>query len=748
MTSYSFSFSLPWWLAIILGIIAAAISVYSYRFTVPPLPGWRRYPLIVLRTLGLWILLFALVEPILLMISATKEPARVAVLLDNSQSAGLKDASRDRRADFYAALNKLNPQDINGIEDSAKVLLFDNTPRFVPHFTSDSLQFNGQFTNITAALSALQPTAERSNTRAILLMTDGVFNAGENPVYAAEDLARPVYVIGIGDTTEPKDISVSSLLTNDLGYIGAPLPVTASVQATGLNAGEVLVTLLDNNEKVAEERLRFATHTSSVPQTITTTFSYTPTQGGIRKLTVQLTTLSGLEGELTKKNNSRSEFVKILKNKRKVVMVAGQPTPDISFIRTALTESRSVECTAFIESAQGGFLPDNGRTLTQAHLVQELQDAEAVILVGFPIVSTPPAVVESVRQAIANNKPLLFVAGRELDYSKLKPLEPYLPFVVSSPSRQELMVLPDVKQQALAHPVMKLTGGDNDHKLWNSLPPLYRTETFVRVKPESEVLATMRINNVALQEPLLVQRTLNTGKSLAVLGYGLYRWKLLGFAAETARGNRSIPDIFGHLLDNSLRWLTVNDQGKFVRIKSTRQVYANGEKVELTGQVYDKTYNPVDNADVRVNIQGGNLPAPREISLLPLGGGRYMASVEGLSEGDYNFAGRALLNNQSYGEDSGRFSVGELHIEYQSLRMNVALLRQMTSRTGGKFFTAQEVMDNPQQVLNAIRAVPSFTERPITEKREIPVWNLPGLLAAAIVLFSLEWVLRKLYGLV
>lgn len=764
MSSYNFGLSASWWVLALCGLAAVALALYAYRITTPPVSTPRRIFLLTLRTLALWTLLFALFEPILTLLRANDEPPRIAAVLDNSQSAGMTDASINRRDQYRSLLEAVNLKRLLGGDTVLPVLLFDNAVHELSAgaFAVDSLKFTGQFSNLAKPLQSVFETAERTNTRAVLLVTDGAFNAGENPLYAAENLGRPLVIVGVGDSTEPKDLKVQSLLTNDIGYVNATLPVNVNIAANGFTGGgEATIVLKDNGVVVGEQRfvLRpsaasgtasgLASQTSSAIQSFA--FEFKPKEAGVRKVTAEINVKSGFDGELTAKNNASSVFVNVLKNKRKVVLLAGQATPDISFVRTTLTENNNVECVGFIGTPQGEFLNDTGTPAANT-LAATLAEAESIVLVGFPASFTPASAVEAVKTEAARGKPLLFIAARDIDYGKLRPLEPYLPFVTLSAGQQEMLALADVKAQSLANPVMKLTGTDADAKLWNNLPPIFRTETLFKVKPESEVVATIRVNNVPLGEPLIVQRTLSNAKSLAVLGYGLYRWKLLGYAAEQAKG-RDIPDVFATFLDNGLRWLTTNDQGKFVRIKTTRELYANGEVVEFTGQVYDRSYNPVDNADVRVTIAGAaaggsRQSTPREILLSALGGGRYTAQVQGLAQGEYSFSGVAALNNQPYGSDEGRFSVGELNIEYQNLRMNAALLRRMAERTGGRFFTAQQVIQNPQALTDALTKAPNFKARPVTERTEITVWNRPWLLAIAIGLFALEWFTRKRSGMV
>jgi hypothetical protein len=701
--------------------------------------------------LGLWILLFALFEPIVNVIRASEEEPRVAVLLDNSQSLQLKDASRDRKTDYLQALRVLKPESLNPTPE--QFFVFDENVSEVESssFLADSMRFQGQFTNLTKPLQRVIEQAGEKNTRAVLLMTDGAFNSGENPLYASEMLGRPLFIVGVGDSTEPRDIAIRSLVSNEIGYVGGELPVNVNVQISGYSGGSLKVQLRDNGNLVGEQTLSIAGNAGAT-QNATASFLYKPTEAGLRTLRAEIKNASGFDEELTIKNNTASEFVKILKNKRKTILIAGQLTPDISFLRSTLEANQNVQCVVFVEGKNGEFLDDISGTNAQQgsskrDFKTELAEAEAIMLVGFPVTVTPPTVIDAVRSELSRGKPVLFVASQDLDWVKLQPLETYLPFSTISGSKQEMLALPDVKQQALSSPVMKLSGTDEDAKSWSALPPLFRTETLVRVKAGAEVLSTLKLNNVPLNEPLIVQHTLNNTKSLAILGYGLYRWKLLGFAADAAKG-RTSPDIFGTFVENGLRWLATSDQGKFVRIKTTRKLYGSGEKVEFTGQVYDRSYNPMDNADVRVTLQSPALKQQREIVLSTLGGGRYSAFVEGLGQGEYSFNGTASVNGQKYGEDSGRFSVGDINIEYQNIRMNAAFLRRLAETTGGAFFTAEEVAANPDKLKSAIKQHRGFQARPVTLKSDIPLWNLAWLLGVAILCFALEWFLRKRSGMV
>jgi acyl CoA:acetate/3-ketoacid CoA transferase len=55
------------------------------------------------------------------------------------------------------------------------------------------------------------------------------------------------------------------------------------------------------------------------------------------------------DNELTTKNNASSEFISIIDFKRKTVIFAGAPSPDVSFIRRVLEQEQGSENKVFIQ---------------------------------------------------------------------------------------------------------------------------------------------------------------------------------------------------------------------------------------------------------------------------------------------------------------------------------------------------------------------------------------------------------------
>ncbi len=728
MNSYSLGISGSWLAVIGIIVGAFAFAVYCYRTTVPPISSGKKSILITLRTFALGLVILALFEPILSFVKSSIDSPKVALLLDNSQSMTITDMSGNRRQGFRSAVDNSK---ILSLQEELRIASFQDDIRAIDTKRIDSMKFDGQLTDISAAIRWIAEQSENANLRAGLIVTDGAFNTGANPLYEAELLGKPIYIVGIGDSTEPKDISVQTIITNDLTYLESSVPVNINIKSNGFadeSSAPTKLILSDNGVPVAEQTIVLRRD----QQAYSTVFDYRPKTEGIHKLTASI---SQRVGELTTKNNTLSEFITVLKQKRRIALFAGAPSSDVSFLRTVLTNEKGAEVKPYIQK-QGAEYYDDAPT------AQALHDAELIVLVGFPISSTSAASLQLIAQECEKGKPILLVSSLQTDYIKLKQLEQYLPLTVVSSRPQEFMVFADVQTKSLSNSLLKIKGTDEDASIWNQLPPIFRTETFVKVKPESEVLATIKVNSTPLNEPLITSREFQGKKSVAILGYGLYRWKLLGVAAEISKGRMDAPDVLTSFLQNSTRWLTATDNQKTVRIKSTKKMYASGEKVEFIAQVYDRTLAPVENAEVIVKISSGG--APREVHLTPLTNGRYSGQVDGLAEGDYAFTGSVSIAQKPYGTDNGRFSVGDIALEYQNVRMNSELLRQIAERTGGKFYTPGTAAN----FLDDLKKQPTFSPRTITQKSEFALWNLPWLLAAALLCFATEWFIRKRSGMV
>ena len=222
---------------------------------------------------------------------------------------------------------------------------------------------------------------------------------------------------------------------------------------------------------------------------------------------------------------------------------------------------------------------------------------------------------------------------------------------------------------------------------------------------------------------------------MAITGYGIWRWRLM------AQGTPQTEKLLATFLSNSIRWLTTRDDNRPVKVTPTKDAYTQGEPVEFVGQVYDANAKPVENAQLKVTARREG--KEYTTTLRPIGNGRYEGVLEGLNEGDYSFSAAANTEGQPLGDDAGRFSVGELALEFQDTRMNAQLLRQLAGRTGGKFYTPQTFAN----LVDELRNTPTFVPKEIHSAQEYELWHWKYMLALVVLLFAMEWFVRKRAGM-
>jgi hypothetical protein len=270
--------------------------------------------------------------------------------------------------------------------------------------------------------------------------------------------------------------------------------------------------------------------------------------------------------------------------------------------------------------------------------------------------------MELIKRELDRGKPLLFIASNDIDYKKLAKLGEHIPFTVLSEGRNEMQVLPSVNAKEVGNSILRVNGDKSDIEKWNALPPISKTETFIKPNPEANILMNYTFGNNAMNEPLIVSRTLGNKRGIFVLGYGLQRWKLQGYAEELSKG-KDVVDLYSQLMDNSVRWLSIDNSFDSFVLRTNKRTYTEGETVEFIAQLYDDSYLPVDEAKISVMVKSDN-SKPREILLSDIGNGQYYYKLDNLSKGDYSYEGSASIGKNVMGKSSGRFIVGEMNPEY------------------------------------------------------------------------------------
>jgi hypothetical protein len=715
----SIDFAVALWAVVLLALAGFIGALWFYRTTVPPVSRSRRAILLGVRMLFLGLLLLLLCEPVLHVRFTHTSPPVLAILVDNSKSMSISDHEGSRPEEISSLM--ANPA-FGDISRHATLQFYTFGARFRSWENSqrDTLTFSEGVTDIAGALHGLKLENEQHPINAALLLSDGVFTKGRDPANEAEQLGIPLIVVGIGDSSEQKDLVLSSVVANDLVYAETETPVSATVKSSGFNHERVEVTLAEGTTVLDRTSLLLQPGT----QEYSIGLNYVPKGEGIKRFTVGV---SSLEGELTTRNNRRTFTTRILRNKLNILVLAGEPSPDIPVIRQTLIEDRNFSVRSFTADNHGGFYEGSlSRTL--------IDSADCIVMAGFPTGIVSPQLLEQLSHRFTDDHcPLLFLLGKSVNYQRSQPFANILPFTVAAQSQTEQLISFVPAADQLDHPIFN---SGEQPVAWTSLPPLYRTVGVYTAKPGGIVLATAKAGNPYPHDPLLVIRSSGNERSAALLGYGVGRWRLM------MQGSSQTASILSSFLVNTIQWLTTPDERRPLRVTPVDESISLGEPMDFAGLVANQNAQPVDNAEVTITTRQHDMTY--EGILRPLGGGRYEGSLEGLPEGDYVYQAVAMLNGTSLGEDRGRFSVGELDLEFQDTRMNSTLLRQLAFRSGGVYLPRQEI-GRLDSLLSLQR---SFTQRTIAHTSNNELWHWQWLLGGMIALLAVEWAMRKFSGMV
>ena len=313
---------------------ACGSSFWMYRRTVPPVPRKIRYLFLVLRAAAFFLILLLLADPMLSFITKKTRSPQIAVLVDRSQSMTIADRQGKRKETLRTLLHLPFWSEVKKFAD-LRYVTFAEKARDVPDFNVDSLSFDGEATDISGALRFVKLHSAENNFQAVVLLSDGIATTGESPLYDADELAVPIFTVGIGDTAEQKDLFIKNARTNEIVYAGTKIPVDVTVHSSGFKNERAEILLKDEKGIVIDRRMQLL---GAGSQEYSVPLSFIPEQEGMHKYSVEVPMLPG---ELTGQNNRFTFFVRALKSKLNIVLIAGSPSADAACVRRALEQDRN-----------------------------------------------------------------------------------------------------------------------------------------------------------------------------------------------------------------------------------------------------------------------------------------------------------------------------------------------------------------------------------------------------------------------
>lgn len=690
-------------------LLLLSYSVYVYRYTLPPLPKFKKIILTFLRFTSLLLLLFIFFEPVLTLTTKNMISPVSLFFFDNSKSISIEDRTDRKNTMRLIAANTIN----NSIADNSEINLFSSSVKLSSKDSLlNNLNFSGSTTNFSEIFNHIKKSEK--NISSITIISDGVLTEGSTPALAAEKLSIPVFTVGIGDSTLKNDVEIKNVNYNELIYKETPTTILATLVNRGYAEKPATISLLENNNLLEQRNITLdKSGINSVE------FTYTPKTSGEKKLTISI---SRLEGEASFFNNQQNIYLNVIDNKINILLLAGSPSSDLSFIKSTLEADENLFVNTLTEITANTFLENNSNT--------KLDSAQIIFLIGYPTNKSSNEFFERLINKIEKqNTPVFILLTSDVSNQKLTRLNNFLPVNIQNVENNFLQIQPDIQTAENKHPILQ----GNQSGDWNNLPPVFQAFGNYTAKPESKIISKVKVNGVPRNIPFIVTRSFGSKRSIIIIGQDIWRWKL--------QMTSKAPLLFDNFILNVVRWLNSPEKDKRVRIATSKKSYSTGEVVEFFAQVYDESLNPVNDANLIIKISSTGFTT--EFSLNNVGNGLYEGKININKVGDYSFSGAANIDSKLLGEDKGIFNIGDTEIEFIESRMNKQFLSLLSSVTNGKYFNPEQYQD----LLSELNRLNQITSKEKITRSELRLWSYEWLLVIVILLFSLEWFLRKRNGM-
>jgi uncharacterized membrane protein len=758
-----FAYPLPWWLAIVLAAAVGGVAYAEYRRPLSPLTPARRGALVALRVLALAAIVLFVFRPIAVLPPAGSRDAIVPILVDVSRSMRLADADGQTRVARASGLlkNELGPP----LASHFKTEIYGVGNGLEP-IKADGLAADARRTDLTGALASIRERYRGQRVAGIVVISDGgdtgagqderegraaragwAGGAGRAGGAGGDTGGPPVFTVGIGSPDGPKDREVLGITAGDPRLDHATVDLHVTAVSSGFGRAPFSLRVLANGQLLETRRLVPPADGSPIDQIFTV--SPDPLNA-----TVYTAEIPRDGAEAVGENNSRSLLVSPAGRKRRLLLVEGAPGFEHSFMARALADDPGLEVDSvtrkgknadgqdtFFVQAGGG--RSSALTLGFPATREQLFVYDAVVIANVEADFFSRAQLKTTADFVAERGGgLLVLGGRSFSQRGLSgtALEEVLPvelndrrggLVRASLNADDLPAHNRVTptSEGEAHPIMRLGSTvEETRKRWAALPALAASAPLGGPRPGATILALTTAPGGGVFPVVAVQRY-GQGRSMVFAGEASWRWKMM--VASTDRS-------YEFFWRQSARWLSSSaPEPVSIHVPNAPEP---GDAIAIAVEARDASFAPVPEAsiDATLTLPGG-ATQPIKLRHVDAAGGRFAAALGPEQAGLYRIHAEARKGATVLGAADRWMYVGGADREFADPRLNEGFLRRIARDSGGRYARAADAAKVPSW-LQAI--VP---QNAAPERRDL--WHEPWAFALVISLLSLEWILRRRWGL-
>lgn len=725
-------FTSPDALIAVAAVLALAVLALAW-------PGERslgaRLGEVGLTVLALAGLVFAVARPVWVEQSGREEPGRVAVLVDASRSMSMADGGTTRWDQALAIVRDLEGPNVDVYHFGGELVSGLPEAPVLPE------------TDVEAAFDALSERVTGERLAGVVLITDGLDRGLLRRRFATEESAQPpglpgpLTVFTVGTAGSTADLAVREVTTGGFAFLRSPFTIDATLVGAGYEGRTVRATLLRDGTPVTEQSVRLDAEGRGVAS-----FDVTPDRVGRFAYEVRV---PDYEDDVVPANNHLPVVVRVVRDKVRVLQVAGSPSWDVKVLRRFLKGDPSVDLVSFFILRTNQDL-DAGWRGQELALIEfpyeklfsdELDSFDLVIFQNFDYEPyfryASSELLEGIARYVEEGHAFAMVGGdRSFDLGSYANtgLARVLPVSLTGASGRgavdEAPFTPTLTSEGARHPVTRLVSSTEENaEWWGRLHALDGTNVVGGPTPDAAVLlAHPRLGGGSM--PVLAVREAGEGRTLSLTVDSSWRWSF-SEAAE-GRGNQA----YLRFWKNAIRWLIADPSTARVTVETGRENYAAGESVRIVVRARDEGFAPLAGAAVEVLVEGRGKPVTRRATTGP--DGEVAVEVPASQSGPHRVTAVVTVGEEDVGDDATVYAVSTRDRELDEVVPDSTFLARLGPAADGRTYAAGE---SGPVVLD-----PGAT-RVVWDRRETPIWRAPLLALLIGLAAGGAWLVRRRAGL-
>ena len=725
----------------LLVLLATLAVITSYR------NSRHRWPMLGIRVLGALLVIGFLTEPALQTRIVRKIRNRLAIVIDQSKSMtlpGLNGQSREAAVQSFLRSSKSN---LKKLADS-HILEFYNLDGLTSEAQLNQVS-EGEETDLLTAVLNVQRTNTSQPLAGVVLISDGADLAHlqhdsepESPGVRRElaKLNVPINTARASESDQFKDISISRVSNDEFSFVHNTMEIQVEVVSTGLGQINLPLSLKRDGELLSTEEVVLKPNQSTM-----LTLKTKPDKIGRFIYTVSLPAISG---EAVEKNNSNSFALKVIRDKIRVLHVAGRPSWDERFLRQHLKENPNVDLISFFilrTPTDSINAPDKEMSLIPFPVNKifdtELHTFDIIILQNFDYRPySMERFLPNIRKAVENGLGFVMLGGTQsfgdggYQGTAIDSILPVRINLGGTASTTQSLQLTAAGQN---HPITQLLRTTQlNQAQWETLPPWQTINQTGGTVPDgtSLVVSSELRDPTGAPLPLVSVREIKDGRSLAIASDSMWRWRF-----NDTRDGGAAERAYHRFWSNALRWLVRDPTHSRIQVLPSKSRYQQGEVVSVKFRVVGHDYNPLVGAHLQVTLEQPETGQMEIRDILTDEAGTAQIQYDSPKPGAY----RVIAASPGAGDSLGR-GQGVLIVEAQSPELAYGsprpmLLNRLAEATKGYSGKLDSNFWNQLKVVD-----PEVIE--IDRRRNTELWDNGWALLLGLILFTLDWTLRRRNG--